>query len=156
MEAPDAKRRVSARGIRAVGYLKRHGSPKRPEDLRSHRCVVFRHPVTGKTVPWTFQRGKKIESIDIKGSLITNDSDTQRQAVLQSVGIGQLASFFVSSHLKDNTLEPLLMNYVAQPFAIYLCRANPARIPKRISILFSFLDERLSNHEDFAPFAVKS
>jgi DNA-binding transcriptional LysR family regulator len=135
----------------APDYLAQHGCPKSPEDLLGHRCVVLRHPVDGKTLPWTFQVRKEIIAIDVSGSLITNDTDTQRQAVLHGIGIGQLANFFVRSHVRNGTLTPLLMNYVAPPINVYLCMANRATIPKRTTALFEFLETRLSRHPDFQP-----
>jgi LysR family transcriptional regulator for bpeEF and oprC len=135
----------------APAYLKQKGRPKNPEDLRAHRCVVLRHPVDGKTLPWTFQVGKQVVAIDVSGALITNDTDTQRQAVLNGLGIGQIASFFVRSHIRDGTLKLLLMNYVAPPINVYLCMTNRPAIPKRTSALFEFLESRLSRHPDFRP-----
>lgn len=138
----------------APSYLKQKGRPESPQDLHGHRCVVLRHPVDGKTLPWTFQMDKQVVAIDVYGSLITNDTDTQRQAVLHGLGIGQIASFFVRSHLRDGTLKPLLMTYVAPPINIYLCMANRAAIPKRTTALFEFLEPRLSRHPDFKPLRI--
>jgi DNA-binding transcriptional LysR family regulator len=135
----------------APSYLEQKGRPRTPEDLRGHRCVVLRHPVDGKTLPWTFQVGKQVVAIEVSGSVLTNDTDTQRQAVLQGLGIGQLASFFVRSHVRDGSLKPLLMNYVAPPIGIYLCMANRPTVPKRTKALFEFLETRLSSHSDFRP-----
>jgi LysR family transcriptional regulator for bpeEF and oprC len=135
----------------APAYLAQNGRPNNPEELRAHRCVVLRHPVTGKTLPWTFQVEKEVIAIDVSGSLITNDTDTQRQAVLHGIGIGQLASFFVRSHVRDGTLKPLLMNYVAPPISVYLCMANRATVPKRTTALFEFVETRLRRHPDFQP-----
>jgi len=133
------------------GYLSRHGSPKTPEDLRRHHCVTLRHPTTGKLLPWSFQRGKKIVAVDAPGTLTVNDTDTQRQAVLNGVGIGQLASFFVYPHVKQGRLKTLLMGYVAPPIDIYLCMENRTKIPKRVTALFDFVYHELSTHEDFKP-----
>jgi DNA-binding transcriptional LysR family regulator len=135
----------------APSYLKQKGGPKTPENLRDHRCVALRHPVDGRTLPWTFQIGKQVVAIDVTGNLVTNDTDTQRQAVLHGFGIGQLASFFVRSHVRDGSLKPLLMNYVAPPIKVYLCMANRLTIPKRTKVLFEFLEKRLSSHPDFRP-----
>src|SRR3989344_3954355 len=41
-------------------YLARHGTPTRIEDLAQHRCSGFRHPTTGKPMPWEFQVGDDI------------------------------------------------------------------------------------------------
>jgi DNA-binding transcriptional LysR family regulator len=133
----------------APAYLQRNGHPKTPEDMRHHRCVVLRHPLSGKMLPWTFQRGRKIIALDVAGSLTTNDTDTQRQAVLQGIGVGQLASFFAAPHIRDKTLKTLLMGYVAPPISIYLCMANRSRIPKKTTVLFEFLERELSRHPDF-------
>jgi DNA-binding transcriptional LysR family regulator len=138
----------------APAYLAKNAGPKDPDDLRGHRCVVLRHPVDGKTLPWTFQVGKQVIAIDVSASLITNDTDTQRQAVLYGIGIGQLASFFVRPHLRDGTLKSLLMNYVAPPIDVYLCMANRTTIPKRTAALFNFLETQLSRHPDFQPVTV--
>jgi len=136
-------------------YLNRHGYPKTPEDLRRHRCVTLRHPTTGKLLPWTFQRGKKIIAVDALGTLTVNDTDTQRQAVLHGVGIGQLASFFVYPHVKQGMLKTLLMGYVAPPIDIYLCMENRTKIPKRVTALFDFVHQALSSHEHFRPLPIR-
>ena len=135
-------------------YLNRYGLPKTPEDLHRHRCVTLRHPSTGKLLPWSFQRGKKIVAVDALGTLTVNDTDTQRQAVLHGVGIGQLASFFVYPHVKQGKLKTLLMGYVAPPIGIYLCMENRTKIPKRVTALFDFVYDHLSTHDDFKPLPI--
>ena len=132
-------------------YLNQYGYPKTPEDLHHHRCVTLRHPATGKLLPWSFQRGKKIVAVDALGALTVNDTDTQRQAVLHGVEIGQLASFFVYPHIKQGKLKTLLMGYVARPIDIYLCMENRSKIPKRVAALFDFVHRQLSTHDDFKP-----
>jgi DNA-binding transcriptional LysR family regulator len=136
-------------------YLARHGTPKTMDDLHNHRCVMQRHPVDGKIMPWTFRRHKKLVSLNIAGGLITNDTDTQRQAVLQGIGIGQLASFFASSHIRAGRLEPILIGYTAPPIPISLCMARRTRIPRRNRTLVDFIYQELRKHPDFQPIALR-
>src|ERR1700723_3760762 len=41
-------------------YIARHGRPKHPSDLVSHRCLQFLDPYTGRPFDWQFIRGKEI------------------------------------------------------------------------------------------------
>lgn len=132
-------------------YLKRHGSPRTMEDLHHHRCVALRHPRTGKIMPWTFQRDGETVTLDLPGCLTTNDTDTQRQSVLAGIGIGQLASFFVRSHVQAGRLEPLLIGYVAPPINFYLYMPRRTQIPKKTRVLADHLYREMRKHPDFQP-----
>jgi DNA-binding transcriptional LysR family regulator len=135
----------------APSYLRAHGKPRTMNDLNKHRCVTLRHPRTGKIMPWTFRSGDKSVTLDIAGYLTTNDTDTQRQAVLEGIGIGQLASFFVSPHLRAGRLEPLLIGYIAPPIRFYLYMPRRTKIPKKTRVLADHLYRALSHHPDFQP-----
>lgn len=129
-------------------YLAEHGTPTSMEDLQSHRCVALRHPRTGKIVPWTFKTNSGEVTLDIASTLTTNDTDTQRQAVLEGVGIGQLASFYVIPHVRAGRLKPLLLGYTAEPFNFYLYMLKRTRIPLRTRVLSDFLFDALKHHSD--------
>ena len=129
-------------------YLDRHGTPTSVDDLRNHRCVALRNPRTGKIMPWTFKRGKGAVTLDLAGCLTTNDSDTQRQAVLEGIGIGQLASFYVAPHVRAGRLRPLLIGYTAPPYSFYLYMLKRTKIPLKTRVLADFLYKALRKHPD--------
>jgi DNA-binding transcriptional LysR family regulator len=130
-------------------YLRLHGTPRSMEDLHDHRCVALRHPRTGKIMPWTFKGDRGDVTIDISSCLTTNDTDTQRQAVLEGVGIGQLASFYVARHVRAGRLTPLLIGYTAPPYWFYLYMLKRTKIPLKTRVLADFLYEALRKHPDF-------
>ncbi len=133
-------------------YIEKHGVPATIEELHAHRCVGLRHPRTGKIMPWTFRTDTDVTALDINCDLTTNDTDTQRQAVLHGVGIGQLASFFVSPHVRDGKLVPLLMGYVAPPIDFHIYMLRRTKIPQKTRVLADFLYEEFRRHPDFKPF----
>jgi DNA-binding transcriptional LysR family regulator len=133
-------------------YIETYGIPSSIEGLHDHRCVGLRHPRTGKIMPWTFRTDTGVVALDINCDLITNDTDTQRQAVLHGVGIGQLASFFVSPHVRENNLVPLLMGYVAPPIHFHLYMLRRTQMPRKTRVLADFLYKEFRKHPDFKPF----
>ncbi len=135
----------------APDYLKRFGTPTTLEDLKQHRCVALRHPRTGKIMPWTFRSGDGVVTLDLEGCLTTNDSDTQRQAVLSGIGIGQLASFYVAPNVAAGKLTPLLMGYTAPPYHFFLYMLKRTKIPLKTRVLADFLYRELRKHPDFQP-----
>src|SRR3989344_3449197 len=67
-------------------YLARHGTPTRIEDLAQHRCSGFRHPTTGKPMPWEFQVGDDIVAHAIPPAFCVNDIALEARAVLGGHG----------------------------------------------------------------------
>lgn len=138
----------------ARDYVERYGTPRTIEELHRHRSVSLRHPRTGKIMPWTFQTRQRRVTLDMVAALTTNDTDTQRQAVLNGAGIGQLASFFVWPHVRAGRLIPLQLGYVAPPINFYLYMPHRTNIPKKTRVVADFLYKELKHHPDFQPMAV--
>ena len=53
--------------IASPAYLKRHGVPKTPRDLRSHRCINLRLASAGTLYKWEFERGAEKMDIAVDG-----------------------------------------------------------------------------------------
>jgi len=69
-------------------YLKRHGAPQRPGDLRNHNCLTFNF--RRSRAGWPFrQKGRDIEPL-ISGNLQVNNGETMKQLVLEGVGVARL------------------------------------------------------------------
>jgi len=133
-------------------YLKKYGTPKDMEDLKSHRCIKIRQPESGITLPWTFRQGHEVVIFDVPASLTTNDGDVELQAILSGAGIGQLATFRVASHVRAKRLKPLLIGYVSEHYGLYVYMLRRTSIPKKNRVLADFLYEELKRHPDLQPF----
>jgi DNA-binding transcriptional LysR family regulator len=94
--------------VASVAYIASHGVPDDPEDLRNHRCVVYRHTSSGAVHRWEFEHeGKQIEK-SVQGSFATNDVDLMRDAVLAGLGIGCLLRSQAEPFLKSGDLVEVL------------------------------------------------
>ena len=122
-------------------YLKRHGTPRRVEDLRKHECVLF-PPLTPKGV-WTLRRDRKKYSVPVAGVFETDEMDAVRAAVTAGLGIGILPIYMVGDALRQGKLVPLLRQFQVVPeSAIYLVYLPNRTLSSRMRVLIDFLVER--------------
>lgn len=122
-------------------YLKRHGTPRRVEDLRKHECVLF-PPLTPKGV-WTLRRDRKKYSVPVAGVFETDEMDAVRAAVTAGLGVGILPIYMVGDALRRGNLVPLLRQFQVVPeSAIYLVYLPNRTLSSRVRVLIDFLVER--------------
>jgi DNA-binding transcriptional LysR family regulator len=122
-------------------YLKRHGVPRRIEDLRKHECVLF--PAVAPKGVWTLRRGRRKYSVQVAGVLETDEMDVVRAAVVAGLGISFLPLYMVGDDLRQGQLVPLLRQFQVVPeSAIYLVYLPNRTLSSRVRALIDFLTER--------------
>ena len=122
-------------------YLKRHGTPRRIEDLRKHECVLF--PALAPKGVWTLRRDRRKYSVPVAGVLETDEMDVVRAAVAAGLGIGILPLYMVGDALRQGQLVPLLREFQVVPeSAIYLVYLPNRTLSSRVRVLIDFLAER--------------
>ena len=128
----------------APTYLKRHGTPRRIEDLGKHECVLF-PPLAPKGV-WTLRGGRRKYSVQVAGAFETDDMDAVYAAVMADLGIGILPAYMAADALRQGQLVPLLHNFQVMPeSAIYLVYLPNRTLPSRVRALIDFLVERFGS-----------
>lgn len=80
----------------SAAYLKQHGKPKTPQDLRDHSCLVYKG--TGGAQRWYFWHPKNaaVEIIDVTGPLRSNNGEVLVEAALAGRGIVFFPSWLFS------------------------------------------------------------
>lgn len=73
-------------------YLRKHGVPRRPEDLGQHNCISYRSPVTVGDV-WRFRQGTREVAVTVKGNFRANNNEALREAALAGIGIALIPTF---------------------------------------------------------------
>ena len=122
-------------------YLKRHGMPRRIEDLRKHECVLF--PALAPKGVWTLRRDRREYSVQVAGVFETDEMDVVRAAVAAGLGIGILPVYMVGDALQKGQLIPLLRQFQVVPeSAIYLAYLPNRTLSSRVRVLIDFLAER--------------
>jgi DNA-binding transcriptional LysR family regulator len=92
-------------------YLKRHGTPERPEDLLRHECITFRSRTTGALYAWELERGRKNFRVPVRGGVVTDDSALNVSMAEQGLGLAYAFEPSVVDQLRTGRLERVLEPY---------------------------------------------
>jgi DNA-binding transcriptional LysR family regulator len=103
----------------APHYLNRMGRPKHPKDLLSHDCIRLRLG-TSLYDGWEFAHKGKEFQVQVKGSLIMNDSLLMLDAVTEGAGIGYASEEAVRAKVNAGKLEVVLGPFACSSAGFYL------------------------------------
>ncbi len=123
-------------------YWAQHGRPQVPEDLREHRCLVFRS--TGGTVldRWEFDRDGERRSIDVRSPLITHDRSWINEAAYAGVGVARVSDLTIGHDLATGRLVPVLTDWEGvDPPRFFAAWRTADRNAKLIRVFVDFLVE---------------
>ena len=97
-------------------YLRAHGTPRAPDDLRNHACVRFSGLTPGSH--WRFREGRRIVSIPVRARFATNQVDAAVTACEDGVGLGTFLSYQVAAQVAEGKLRCVLSRYELDPVPV--------------------------------------
>jgi len=90
--------------VAAPAYLKKHGTPRSPDDLVHHEALLFRDPQTGLPFPWEFRRGGEIKEVKVSSRLVMDDPSVAMAACLAGQGIFQSLAIGLAPYCREASL----------------------------------------------------
>jgi DNA-binding transcriptional LysR family regulator len=114
----------------APRYLDKVGRPKHPKELLSHNCLRSR---LGDRLydGWEFEHKGKEFQVQVKGSLIFNDSSLMVKAAIDGCGVMYNAEEAIREELEAGQLETVLKPFAATSAGYYLYYPRQSRtLPK--------------------------
>lgn len=138
--------------VATPGYLKKHGIPKSPADLKHHNCIGIRQGDEAYGV-WRFLpdqgngRSRKEEwiSVKVRGNLTTNDGGVAVNWALDGHGILLRAEWDVRKYLDSGRLVAVLDEYQSPDADIYAIYAERHRTSLRVKTLVDFVATKLQS-----------
>lgn len=127
----------------APAYLAAHGAPKTIDDLATHRCSMFRHPGTGRVLPWYFKVAGEVVSRDFSPALSTNDTELEAEAVLSGHVIGLLSGLSAAAHIRSGRLVPLLVTHATDHMSVHIYYGSRSAQPTRVRAFIDIAVEQL-------------
>ncbi|MBL8513489.1 MAG: LysR family transcriptional regulator [Betaproteobacteria bacterium] len=124
-------------------YLKRHGTPKHPDDLARHNCLVYEYsPMKGV---WRFTgRDGTEHRIKIAGSVHANNGDMLAAIAAAGVGIAMEPDFIVDPLIAAGTLVPILKDFRAPSAGIFAVYSSRRHLSAKVRVFVDFLAARFA------------
>jgi len=97
--------------IASPAYLKVHGVPKSPRELRSHRCINLRLASAGTIYKWEFEKGSEKMEVAVEGPLVFDDGGMVLEAALAGVGLGYVLEDRALPGIRSGALVRVLADW---------------------------------------------
>jgi len=127
----------------APAYLARYGTPRTPQDLVRHRCIVSRERAYLNR--WAFKAGSDVQEIEVTGPLAVSEGEAQLQMALQGVGIVRLTRLTVAQAVRDGKLLSLFEAQSADSgVPIHAVYPHRRHLPSKVPAFVDFLIEKFT------------
>lgn len=140
LQASDIVRRMGSCRIVAVAsqaYLDARGTPRRPQDLTRHDCLVY--SLGPSRYRWTFQRAGQPLMITVRPRMVADNGTALVQAAAQGLGVTLQPDFIIQPFLDSGQVVEVLKGYEPPPLGIFAVLASNRYIPRRVSALIDHL-----------------
>lgn len=120
-------------------YLKKHGMPKRPEDLKEHRYLHYSYiEMDGKqndVFHWLKTKGSKPD-----GEFQSNNGDVLVDAAIAGAGLVFQPTFIASEAIRSGKLKLVLPEFEAEPMGLYVVYAHRKLLPNKVRCFIDFIE----------------
>ncbi len=124
--------------VAAPDYLRRHGKPRTPEELRQHPCLLY--SLSGRLYD-RWRVGD--ETVQVAGPLFSNDAEIVRRWAIAGEGLAYKSWLDVHQDIEAGRLEPVLPEYRGEPTPLNLVCPHRKQYSPAVQQLHALLRARL-------------
>ncbi len=121
------------------GYLRRHGTPGRPEDLAGHECLGF-----ARGMQWALESPARTVDVTVESRFRLNSPGMIRRLAVLDQGIVRMPEEIVADELADGRLVRILPEWRGRPTPVYAL-TETRLLPAKTQRFIDFLRDRLPN-----------
>lgn len=135
---------VSLRGstfatLASPEYLKKHGTPKTPADLRNHECLIFG---LSREAKWPYRQTAKSQAkpleIPVRGKLAANSFFAARDAAIAGLGIARIPELIASDALQTGQLKAVLKNHAMPEAPLHIVYPSHRHLSPKVRVFVDF------------------
>lgn len=130
--------------IATPGYLKKRGTPKMPQDLASHNCLLYSYLSTGNE--WIFQGPEGEIRVKVSGSFRANNGDAIGQAVLADLGVAVAPEWMVHELIASGRVKSVLPDFTPTPVEINAVFTSARHVSAKVRAFIEFLQVAARDH----------
>lgn len=126
----------------APSYLEDRGTPKAPDDLLEHDCLLLRFPGS-QQFRWTLQSKGGPVTLPIRGRFDADDGDVLTTWALMGRGIVMKPLWEIAEHLRAGRLRPLLLDHAPEPVTLSVLYPHRELLPAKVKAFADFAVEHI-------------
>ncbi|MBF9267116.1 LysR family transcriptional regulator [Paracidovorax cattleyae] len=125
-------------------YLRAHGIPQVPEDLKHHQCLLRRRSETRPGVMRLLEGGDegRVVEVAVQPVCVSNHIDTLLRATLDGAGISSQPLDLTAPYLRSGRLVRVLEPWTTGRFTLYAALPSRKFMPARTRAFLDFLSQR--------------
>lgn len=132
----------------APAYLERHGTPRLPQDLAAHHCLLYTYASTADEWHFIGPDGRDAV-VRVSGRLLANNGDIILTAALDGLGIALTPTFMAGEHVQTGKLVTLLPGYATPEAALYAVYPPGRHLSAKLRSFVDFLVERFGEEPEW-------
>lgn len=122
-------------------YFKKHGLPKKPDDLHKHTIISANSVMASPE--WKLIVNGEQHAVKLQSRLNTTTNDSAIAAALNGFGLTRLLSYQVAEFLRDGQLKTVLSQCESAPLPIHVVHREGRRASKKARAFIDLAVERL-------------
>lgn len=127
--------------VASPAYLKAKGTPRTPDDLKRHDCIVYTRLATGNR--WHFESNTGPLAVTVSGRYRVDNSEAVREGVLAGLGVAVIPAFAFSDEIERGEVKVLLKAYEPKLLPLNAVYASRRYVPLRVRAMIDFLAHEL-------------
>ncbi len=128
-------------------YLKDHGEPRHPDDLRMHWAVGYASLRTGRELPWEHRDGEGGDrTVDMPSRVIANNAESYIACCLAGLGLIQIPRFDVQHLLDAGDLVEVMPAYRAPSMPVSLLYPHRRQRSRRLAVFCEWFERLMQPH----------
>jgi len=124
----------------SADYLKQHGIPEHPDDLRTHNCLIYSQAPNADHWLFKDEQGKSL-NVKVEGNLRSDTGNLLMEAALNSNGIFIGPTYMVSHALKEGRLKTVLDEYTPATPGLYAVYPYSKLVSTKVRAFVDYLVE---------------
>jgi DNA-binding transcriptional LysR family regulator len=124
-------------------YLKRHGTPRHPEDLKTHRYL--RYSYMEQEAGDSLFRWLPDRAPHHGGYLVSNNGDVLVESAMAGAGIALQPTFIAGAAIKAGTLRVVLPEHEPKPMSLYAVYAHRQLLASKVRCFVDFMEGYFGN-----------
>jgi DNA-binding transcriptional LysR family regulator len=130
--------------VASPAYLKRHGTPRTPDDLGGHVAVGFVSSTTGTTIPLEFTDGGTVRHCPLPSVVSVSAAESLVAAARLGLGLIQAPRYHLESDLAAGSLVTVLDDYPPTPTPVSLLYPQRRQLSPRVRVFIEWVSQVFS------------